>query len=168
MSKKLLLVGVLFSLLAVAGFAQVTDSASITLQGVVAPVVTVTVTPESGYNTLNLGTDQTDLLVATVNEFSNVAAGYTVTLTSVYAGANATADAGFSSLSTGDTLAYSVEYDGAAVAFSGGSATVTPAGTKSATAAGVDKAVTISYSGAAVVLGDGTYTDTLEFTITGN
>jgi hypothetical protein len=163
MKKRALLFAALIVL--VTGFAAAqTDTASITLIGTVTPYVNVTISPASGYDSLDLLIDVTDLTVATVNEYSNVAAGYTVTLESAFATANGSDAA----LTDGtNSLDYSVTYGGTSVSFSGASATVTDTFGPSASPAGSDKDLAISYSGTAVTLPDGSYSDTLTFTITG-
>ena len=64
-----------------------TRAASITIQGTVQPVNEITITPETGYNSLDLTATNavTDTAVATVNEKNNCATGYTVTLVSLNA-----------------------------------------------------------------------------------
>ena len=64
-----------------------THTASITIQGTVLAVNAISITPESGYNTLDLTATRAvaDKLVATVNEKNNCATGYTVTLVSLNA-----------------------------------------------------------------------------------
>ena len=164
MKKKLVVVAALVVL--VTGFAAAqTDTASITLTGTVTPLVNITINPAAGYDSLDLLIDVTDLTVATVNEYSNVAAGYTVTLES------ATATAGTSNpvLSDGtNSLDYSLNYGGVAVPITGGGAvTVSDTFGPSSSPAGSDKVLAISYAGSAVTLPDGSYSDTLTFTITG-
>ncbi len=163
MKKRILILAALVVL--VSGFAAAqTDTASITLTGTVTPLVNITISPAAGHNSLDLLIDVTDLTVATVNEYSNVAAGYTVTLESAFATANGAGAA----LTSGTTsLDYSVTYGGVAVAFGGASALVTDAFGPSSSPAGLDKALAISYAGSSVTLPNGSYSDTLTFTITG-
>ena len=63
-------------------------AAGITIQGAVSTSATITVSPAAPYNVLDLGTDQTDLKVASVNEKCNKHNGYTVTLASAKAESN--------------------------------------------------------------------------------
>jgi len=145
--------------------AQTEDSGSITLTGSVAKKVTINVTPIGDYDSLNLMTDVSDLQVADVTEFSNVNAGYTVSLESANAQAQGTSDPFFSGGAGNDTLTYTIAYDGQAVSFnSGAAATVTDASDKTALS-GTTKPLSISYSGTSVNIYEGTYSDTLTFTI---
>lgn len=163
MKKRLFVLAAMLVLLTGFAMAQ-TDTASITLTGSVTPLVNVTISPAAGFDSLDLLIDVTDLTVATVNEYSNVAAGYTVVLES----ASATAGGADATLTDGtNSLDYSITYGGVSVAFGGASATVTDAFGPSSSPAGSDKALAISYSGSSVTLPDGAYSDTLTFTITG-
>ena len=158
MKKKTLIIAAVMIVAAFAPvFGQVTDSGSITLTGTVAALAEITVTPITGYDSLDLTTSQTDLAVATVNEKSNVTTGYTVTLDSANSGEFVGADTGNS-----DTLAYTISYGGSAVTLSSGSATVTTASARTS-AAGVDKTLAISYTG--TFLNADTYSDTITLTI---
>ena len=141
---------------------------SITLTGVVSQILEITVTPEAGYDSLDLTTSQTDLLVATVNERSNSQAGYRVEVESTNAAAAASSTPFFVGADPGntDTLTYSVSYGGAAATFNtSGVAEVTNVGSTTGTA-GVNKAVEITYTGS--FLNADTYSDTLTFTIIAN
>ncbi len=164
MKKRILILAVLVVLVAGFAAAQTTDNASIILTGTVTPLVNITISPAAGHNSLDLLIDVTDLTVATVNEYSNFAAGYTVTLESAFATANG---AGAALTSGTASLDYSVTYGGVAVAFGGASALVTDAFGPSSSPAGLDKALAISYAGSSVTLTNGSYSDTLTFTITG-
>ena len=138
---------------------QLTDSGSIILTGSVAKRVFITITGVGNYDSLDLMTDVTDLEIATVNEKSNVKAGYTVKLSSLNSSKFATAD-------SSDVLDYNLSYDGAAVTFAGTEAVITDASDRTgSTASGVNKSLAISYAGTAVNIYDGTYSDTLTFTI---
>lgn len=145
---------------------QTTDTASIILAGNVAKKVTIDVTGIGDYGNLNLMDRVNDLAVATVNEFSNVKAGYTVSLQSSSANASGLTNPVFVGGEGDDTLEYTITYDGTAVAFNGGAAaTITDASDKTALA-GIDKSLNISYDGTVVNIYEGTYSDTLTFTIT--
>jgi spore coat protein U-like protein len=162
--KKMILISVL-ALIATAAFAQTTDTASITLQGIVEKRVAITATGTGDYNNLDLTVDVTNAPVVTVNEYSNVREGYTVSLASANAGASGNADPSLNGQAGGETLTYTVTYDGAAVSFTSGSAQLTDATAKTA-AGGDDKTLAISYAGASANLANDTYTDDLTFTIT--
>ncbi|MCX6885263.1 MAG: hypothetical protein NTX27_09495, partial [Verrucomicrobia bacterium] len=72
----------IYAIITLAGAVSICSAgtASITLQGAVGTATFLAVTPAVGYNTLDLGIDQTtDLKVATVNEKSNKHNGYSVT-----------------------------------------------------------------------------------------
>lgn len=133
---------------------------NITLQGTVAASTSITVDAEPGYNSLNLHSDQSNLLVATVIESNNTAAGYTVTLSSANAG----------KLKNGslDEISYTARYDGVAVTLSAAPVTITNQGAQT-DVVNVAKEFDISYTGApADELMAGTYSDTLVFTIASN
>jgi|AACY02.16.fsa_nt_gi hypothetical protein len=148
-------------------FAQTTANASITLQGVMEKKVAITVTGTGGYNALDMDASVTDLTVVTVNEYANVREGYTVTLSSRNAVDGGVAEPFFEGAVAGETLAYSVKYGGAAVTWTGGSATITDASAKTPLA-GTNKSLAISYDAYAAGnnLGNDTYSDELTFTIT--
>lgn len=145
--------------------ASAQTTGSITLTGTVSQILQITVTPAPGYDTLDLTTSQTDLLVATVTEKSNNQAGYTVTVESQNAAALGSSTAFFkgSDAGNGDTLNYGMSYNGAAVSLDASGAAVVSdvAGTTAQT--GVDKQLAITYTGA--FLNADTYSDTLTFTI---
>jgi hypothetical protein len=145
--------------------AQTTDTATITLQGTVEKRVAITTTGINNFDDLNLETVVNDLAVVTVNEFSNVREGYTVTLQSANAASLATANPAFVGQNGGETLEYIVTYDGLPVSFVSGSAQVTDSVSKTPVT-GVDKSVNISYDGTSSNLVSDTYSDDLTFTIT--
>lgn len=139
-------------------------TANLTIRGSVTGVIDIAVTPDPVVTNLDLATTQTDLTIASVNEKSNKAAGYTVQLDS----ANAIAAASNTATLNGtagltDSLDYTLKYDGASVTFTNGSAVITDT-TATTSASGIDKGLTISYTGDAG-LQEGTYEDTLTFTI---
>lgn len=129
---------------------------SLLLQGIVPAVRSVTVTPETVASTLDLATTQTNLKVATINEKSNSVFGYKLTITSV----------NLSNLkrTTGvEVFPYTIKYNGV-------SAPVTSVSGYSVNSnsfpTNVNKDLTISYTGVpAEQMTEGTYTDTLTFTI---
>jgi hypothetical protein len=128
------------------------------LQGVVAQKISVAVVAEPGASTLDLSTSQTDLAVASVNEVSNAKNGYKMTITSANFGNLKRTDGT-------DALSYSLKYNGAAVAL--GSAAGTTITNSSPSAVSTNKSVTISYTGAETLV-EGTYADTVTFTIAAN
>lgn len=171
--RKTTFIMILMITLTVAVFAEVPtpqteDSGTLTLIGSVAKKVTIDITPVGDYQTLNLMNDLTDYQVASVNEFSNVRAGYTVSLQSATAAAGSLTNPVFDGGNGDDTLEYTIKYNGSPVTFDAGAeATITDVDDKTPLA-GVDKALTISYSGTTVNIYDGTYEDTLTFTIRAN
>lgn len=166
MMKKVIILMALTFTVAAFGFAQTTTAtASITLSGTIEKNVAISATGVGNYDSLDLTVDVTDLAVVQVNEYSNVREGYSVSLSSSNATAGNTADPFFAGQTGGESLSYSIAYDGSAVSFSGGSAQITDANDKTPLA-GTDKNLTITYAGAAANLGNDTYTDDLTFTIT--
>jgi hypothetical protein len=156
-----------FALMALAAPAFAATSGTLTLQGTVAGILEISVTPTPAASALDLTANTTELLVATVNERSNRKAGYTVTVQSANAAA-ASANAAFLKsvdALNADTLGYTMSYAGAAVALVGGVAQVSDVSAKTA-AGGTDKELRISYDGAASFLNADDYADTLTFTIT--
>ena len=120
----------------------------------------ITVSAESGYNTMDFTVSQSDRLVATVTEICTTS-GYTVilqtangTTTGLFKGANP---------NNSDTIVYDIKYNNTTVVMSGGAATVTDSALPT-TAPGVEKELEISYSGSSSLAAD-TYTDTLTLTI---
>jgi hypothetical protein len=136
------------------------DVGTITVQGTVAVNERITVTPVTGYDSLDLtvNTGATGTHVATVNERCNSRNGYTVTLASTHSGVLQ---------GTGgntDTLSYTVTYDTTQFDLSTGTKTVTDANSRTI-GAGVNKELNIVYDGASVYLNADTYSDTLTFTL---
>jgi hypothetical protein len=139
-------------------FAALTGS--ITLQGSVAATTSITVTAQAGYNSLNLHATQSNLLVATVNEQNNTAAGYTVTLASNNSGKLKNGALG--------EVTYTARYNGSSVSLSSSPVTITTQGAQSAVV-DLNKNLDVSYTGIpAAQLMAGTYSDTLTFTIASN
>ena len=163
--KKFTVVGLMLVLAAGGAFAA--TSGTLNLVGTVPGILEISVSAESVAGNLDLTTDQTDLLVATINERSNKKAGYTVTLESQTAAAGDGSTSVFASADTGnpDTLTYTMSYGGSAVNLSGGSALVTDVTDKS-NASGTNNELRISYTGSGEWLFEDTYEDTLTFTIT--
>lgn len=136
-------------------FAGTSDT--LTLQGTVAAILDVVVTPDvGGANTsLDLKTSTPiapGQIVASVHEKSNSSSGYSISISS----ANGSK---LLHTNTVDSLSYSLTYGGAAV--------VMPATLNTAYTSGTmetDKAVGIVYTGNAS-LASGVYSDTITFTI---
>ena len=141
---------------------EAATTGTITLSGLIAQSCNITVTPQTGYNALDLTASPANLNVAIVNEQCNDPKGYTVAVTT----ANGTTTGVLKGAIAGnpDTVSYTMTYNGGAVTLAGSSATVTDVTAKTA-AAGVNKNLNIAYTGNAN-LGADTYSDTLTFTIT--
>lgn len=138
---------------------QTSDSVEIRLHGTVAPRVVIT-SNESDFE-LNMLADNEDVEVATITEWSNVRAGYKVSLESAQSGrlvnlADAT-----------EALPYTITYDGAEFDLSAGVVTVTDRANEKSVGTGTNRRLGIN-STYDPDLGDGDYEDTLTFTITAN
>lgn len=150
-----------FAILTSSVFA-LTDSGTLTLTGVIGETTSITVTPVAGVaDNLDLTVDYTagsPLNVASVNETSNAATGYNVTVSSANNG----------ELVNGavDSLAYNALYNGVAITLSTTPQTITNQATPGSY--NVDKALDIYYTASTANLAAGTYTDTLTFTISNN
>lgn len=149
-----------------AGSSFAATSGNVAVSGEVVAVNEITVTAQTGYNTLDLSTTATDQVVAIVNEKNNDANGYTVTLASASAVAATSAQAQLVAAgnngANSEAINYSLKYGGVAVTLVSGSATVTS--TTAATAqAGADKNLAISFTGA--WHNADTYSDTVTLTI---
>lgn len=143
------------------------DSGNITIQGTVAPVNAIVVTPVAGYNSLALGAGATDQQVATVNEQNNDPDGYTVTLVSANASTNTVAFLKGADSENSQVVNYTMKYgtasSEAAVTLVAGSAVVTSTSAASIEA-GAEKSLLVSFAGASWKNAD-TYADTLTLTI---
>ncbi|OUR95472.1 hypothetical protein A9Q84_16700 [Halobacteriovorax marinus] len=127
------------------------------LQGSIGQVLSLDVSAETGVNDqLDLTTTTTDLKVASVNEVSNSNTGYKIFIRTANGG----------SLKNGslDQVTYTMDYDGAPVTLS-----INDQIAKTVVNGGVynhDSDVEISYNGTpAASLTQGTYSDTVTFTI---
>ena len=148
------------------GMVSAATNGTLVLQGNVPAILEITVNAEPNSSSLDLSIDAANVKVASVTERSNKKAGYTVTLESANAAANNASSGVFVStdpLST-DSLNYSLTYGGNPVTFTNGSAIISNTSSKT-TGAGDTKDVAISYNGATDFPYEGTYGDTLTFTI---
>jgi len=143
------------------------DNGNITIQGTVAPVNAIAITPVSGYNTLNMTSGAIDQQVATLNEKNNDPDGYTVTLASLNAAAGSQAVLKGADAQTTDSFNYTMKYGVAAsetaVTLVAGSAVVTSTSAPSIEA-GAEKSLLISFTGSSWKNAD-TYSDTITLTI---
>src|SRR5438093_1168952 len=165
MKTHLLALGATLMLAAVPAFAQ--NVGSITISGTVAPIQQITVTSQSGYNSLDLVNGETDKLVAIVNEKSNDQIGYKVTLRSANAFAASGSQAYLKGASAGnpDSVNYTIKYNGGAVTLVSGESIVTTAVARTG-GSGVNKNLQVTLSGAYNVAD--TYSDTLTLTLVNN
>ena len=149
--KKLLVLALYFPLLS---FSATTGT--LVLQGTIPSLRSLTVTPEAGHNTLDLGSTQTDLKVATVNEKSNSILGYKITIVS----ANLS---NLKRVSGTEVIPYTLKYNGLTADVS----SITGYSvTHSGFPVNVNKDLTISYTGVDTsLLTEGNYSDTLTLTI---
>ena len=157
--------------LAVIGAVLVTTSASfaqaatLTISGTVAPITTIAIASQAGYNALDLVNGAAAKLVGIATETSNDKLGYKVTLASANAGTGTQAYLKGAISGNPDVMNYSITYGSTAVTLVSGSATVTSV-TARTSSTGVAKNIAISYTGA--WLAADTYSDTLTLTIAGN
>ncbi len=144
------------ALVAATGLAHAATTGTLLLKGVVTSAVSIAVTPETIASTLPLDTTQNRTKVGTVREESNSGRGYRVTINSANRGrlTNASRDDA--------ALVYRLSYNNQNVNLSSGQ-TFTYNEPRVAT----DRDLRISYTGDAR-LPDGTYSDTLTFTIATN
>lgn len=148
------------------GSYELADSVNITVTGRMASLLDIYSTNEPGIRFMDLTITQTDKLIATVNERSNSATGYTVSVTSKNL-ANDTGGATepyFLQSDSAGTLTYSLKYDGTIVGpWTSGSAGITDS-TLTTLPEWLSKQLQISYSGSAG-LPAGDYEDILTLTI---
>lgn len=130
------------------------------LQGIVPPVVAITVTGVPPFNALDLTATQVNLAVANVQEQSNVSTGYKVTLTSANAGVLKNGSIG--------SVIYTAKYNGVSTALTVAPVTITNTVTGTVPI-NTTKPLSISYTGSPSVSNmSGAYSDTLTFTISAN
>lgn len=130
------------------------------LQGIVLPKLDITVTPETVSSGLDLETTKVNLKVAEVREKANLVLGYKVTISSANLG-------NLKRVSGTQVFPYTLKYNNASVNLS------TPAGQAftyaTALVANNVRDVSISYTGVpAENMVEGTYADTVTFTIASN
>lgn len=142
------------------------DSVNITVYGRMAELIDIYSIREAGIRFMDLTIAETNKLIATVNERSNSATGYTVSLTSknlANDGSGAT-EPYFLHSDSVDSLTYSLTYDTAAVGpWSAGTAELTDSAITTAPE-WLSKELEISYSGSPL-LAAGDYEDILTLTI---
>lgn len=143
-----------------AGTVMSATTGTLQLNGVVALEVAIVVNSSVAASNLDLSATQTDLVVGSVDETSNSATGYKISVSSANAGKLLLAGGN-------ENVAYTFKYDGVAVALS-----TTAVEAKVVTTAGVvadNSPLSISYTGApASTMTAGAYQDTLSFEIAAN
>lgn len=149
-----------------AGTHVLADTVDVTVTGRMAELVDIYAEREPGIRSMDLTTSASNRLIATVNERSNSATGYTVTITSANLASDSTGATGpfFAHTAGGGSLAYSLTYGSSSVGpWSGGVALVVDSG--SITAPGwISRELRISYTGSPT-LDAGDYEDRLILTI---
>ena len=162
--KRLFLVLAL-ALIGVMAFAA--GTATLSLTGSVPASTNITVTPQAGVFPMDLSVTAANTLIAVVNEQSNDHLGYKVSVASANL-AGAGTQPFFKDAVSGDTLNYSLLYNGSAVVFAAGASQITSVAAKTGSG-GVNKNLNISFTGdPSLSASAGGYADTLTFTITGN
>lgn len=153
--KKVLLLGLLLSTTTYGA-----TTGTLLLQGIVLPKLSITVTPESVASALDLETTQTNLKVVTINEKANLVLGYKVKIVS----ANLS---NLKRVSGTEVFPYTLKYNGANMNLSTTNGqTVSYTGGLSVN---VNRDVNIAYTGQLnETMVEGTYTDTVTFTISSN
>lgn len=159
MYKKLIILSSLAAASVAASIAA--TSGSIEIKGIVPAILEIIVTPQPGYDSLNIAGGATRFVVAKVTEKSNSSTGYTVELKSKNDVDSTSINGAFlKGLNSTDTVLYTMEYGGNAVNLTDGIAKVTDSPLKTA---GTDKDLSVTFSGA--FLSADTYSDTLTLTI---
>jgi hypothetical protein len=147
----------LLSLLSTSTFATALTTDTLALRGTVNKKISIAVTADTAALNLDLETDTTDLLVATVNEKSNSKTGYTIQISSSNLGS-------LKRTGGSEIFGYALSYGSSAVDLSASAGTTLT--NSAAEVANATKDVKISYTGkAAETMVEGTYTDTVTFTI---
>lgn len=142
------------------------DSVTLGVTGRMAQLVDLYADRAPGIRSMDLTVVESDRLIATINERSNAAAGYTVTVTSANLESDLTGAPGpfFARVGGGATLDYTLTYDGSPVGpWSAGSAVVVDSGSITVPE-WVSRELRISYSGSPS-LAAGDYEDRLIITI---
>jgi hypothetical protein len=136
------------------------NNVTIPLSGTVATTCTVTNNATGATTTFSdMTTGQTATLIGTITEICNDKNGYKVTLaTANFAGGSPN----LKGSSTSAVVPYSLTYNGTALSYVGGTATVTPSGTQT-NSTGVSKQLKISFTGG--FLSADSYADTITITM---
>jgi hypothetical protein len=153
--KKSLIVFIIGFLTSTSTLAATTGSIVVT--GQIAQNVSITITSAPA-STFDLGVAQTNLVIGTVNEFSNDPNGYKLTLASNNAGVLKNGTLG--------SATYTAQYNGVSVTLSVTPQSVTSVASQT-TVVNSNKNLTISVPAQTNVM-QGNYTDTLVFAVTAN
>ena len=154
--------------MALGAAAQAADNGDLILNGTVAQILDVDVTPTASATGLDLSVQQAALKVADVVTESNTPDGYTVTVSSAnVAGGNCTLPC-FYSDSTTDSLDFTLSQGTIALSFTAETATFVESAERTAVG-GDDYEVSLAYDGTTTNLANATdYAETLTFTIAVN
>ena len=156
-------IAALLALLPLALLGAQSATATLNLEGQVSEVLTITVNATNNTG-LNLDDAVTDYKVGEITWTTNNEAGYTVTVSSN----NANGTFRFAGTETGnnDTLDYTLSVGGTDYAPSSGSAQIADTTSPTGESGVGPQDIEISYDGTTTFLNDGTYEDTLTFSIT--
>ena len=139
------------------------QSAVLTISGVVYRTVAIDVKPQNNYNSLDLVSGEKEKLIAVVNERSNSKTGYTVMVSSE---GNRPVLRGLVA-GNSEEIPYSLNFGGRIVHFNGGTA-ILSRGTKRTERFGIDNPLTVTIAPIGPQVVNDTYADTLRFTIQAN
>lgn len=149
----------LFAMTALSVSAMAATTGTLMLRGTVPRLLEITVNDEAIASTLPLDTTQSGTLVAVINEKSNSATGYNVSITSANLGALV------HETEVSSSISYSLNYNGNAVDLANGDSF----SYSFPTGANNNRNVTISYTGVPHEdLVEGDYSDDVTFTIAAN
>lgn len=150
------LAGLLIALPQAAGAYTNSTTGTVNVNGSVALVCSLSVSSSGATTTFsNMTQGTSNTLLGTITEICNDSNGYKVTLTT-------TNNENFKGATSSTLIPYSLTYNGSSVAFSSGSATITPTGSRT-TPLGVSKGLTITFP-AGFYTAD-SYSDTLTVTM---
>ena len=149
--------------LGLVGASLADTTATLTIQGTVSSVTSISITPQNNYNDLDVSSGETDKVVGIATEKCNSRLGYTVTLSSLNAGTGSQAFLKAVTAGNSDVINYSITYNGTIVSLVSGSSEVTNVSSRTA-ASGVTKDIAVTIAGSQWANTD-TYTDTLTLDI---
>ena len=154
--RKFLITTTALALMTTSAFAA--TQGTLLLQGSIGQVLSLSVSPVSGANNaLDLVNGESDKKVASVNEETNSNTGYKILVR--------TANAGVLKNGTLDSVSYTMSYDGSPVTLSNSDQVAKNVSTGGVYNHDSDVEVSLTGSGSAALLTQGTYSDTVTFTI---